>query len=310
MSHSKLIKLDAINLYYELGGNYKEVERRLGVPDSTVQRWIKQHEQAEPVVERRLNTSFMCLETKLQNGYVLVISDQHQNPRIGNSVAANGALEVAKIIKPSAVYHLGDLLDFASISTHDKLGWTDSYTVQEELDSGMDYLREMSAVTRGADRIMLQGNHDQRFNKFLSKHAPQFKGIGGFDIVDHIPSDWRYALSILLNGNTKFLHAHHGGVHAAYNNVLKGGINIVTGHTHILECKPFSDYSGTRFGIQTGTLSTIKDNPFFDYTFHTPLNWQAGFVVLRYIDGKLQYPEIAFVNQNNQCIFRGEIVYE
>lgn len=298
---------------YGTCGNAAEAARNTGTSTRTAQRWIKEFYDSKKNVVMEKSPDPVSIgnpqqNIKLKNGVVVVFSDAHIIPRAPRSTAAEALLKVLKRIKPTLVINGGDLFDFASVSKHEVSGWNERFTVKEEIDVGVEYLKDVTKATPSSRFIGLQGNHDCRFNKFLANHVPQFKGIVGFNIMDHFPTGWSYAISIMLNDNTVFVHNHHGGVHAAYNNAMKGGVSVITGHTHILEVKPITDYSGDRFGVQTGTLATIQGNPLFAYTNGTPLNWQAGFVVLTYVDGKLLYPEICHVARNGKAYFRGKEV--
>lgn len=249
------------------------------------------------------------LKMNIDDGTVVIFSDAHLHPSRGYSIAAKALIKLVEELKPYAIIDNGDLLDFSSISRHDPLGWDDSVTIADELDIGFKFLSELKEKSPSSRCISLQGNHTDRMDKFLVKHCPQFKGLKGFKYSDQLPEGWEYSLSAMINDDTIILHQFHGGVHSAYNNVVKSGLNILTGHTHILECKPFTDYKGTRYGIQTGTLADPKENPFFDYTLGTPLNWQSGFVILTFIHGKLQQPELATVNSDNNVFFRGKNIF-
>jgi hypothetical protein len=268
--------------------------------DSSKKRYGEETIEYKPPSNRQLNLN-------IQNGTIIVFSDAHIIPGENLSTAASALLKVSSMIKPNFIIDGGDTFDFSTISKHDKLGWESSFSVREEIVAGNEFLDQVRGSSPGSRFIMLGSNHDVRFNKFLAKHAPQFRGLKGFTFEDQVPN-WEHVMAIMINNNVMFLHQYHGGVHAAYNNALKGGISVITGHTHILEVKPFADYRGLRFGVQTGTLSTIKDNPLFHYTQCTPLNWTSGFAVLTFIDGELQFPEICYVNSNNKAFFRGKII--
>ena len=56
-----------------------------------------------------------------------------------------------------------------------------------------------------------------------------------------------------VNGNVVIKHRMKGGIHAAHKNTLHAGTTMVTGHLHSLKVTPFSDYNGTRWGVDTGT---------------------------------------------------------
>lgn len=261
---------------------------------------LSQEDTYHPVSNVQLNLD-------IDNGTVVVFSDAHILPHQEWSIAAQALLEVIAEINPTAIIDGGDSFDFASISKHDVLGWNPQFTVAEELVAANEFLDAVRDASKKSRYIMLESNHDVRFNKFLAKHCPQFRGLKGFNFADQVPN-WEHVFSIMINDDIIFLHQYNNGVHAAYNNAMKGGISVITGHTHILEVKPFSDYRGTRFGVQTGTLATIKNNPLFNYTGNTPLNWQSGFVVLTIKDGELQYPEICSVNKQGKAFFRGKVI--
>ncbi len=93
-------------------------------------------------------------------------------------------------------------------------------------------------------------------------------------------------------------------MHANYNNIVRGGANIYTGHLHRLQMQQFSDYRGTRFGVEGGTLAE-RDHIHFHYTEHSPVNWQEGFAVMTFA-GKEIAIELVRVCAR-QAIFRGKV---
>lgn len=132
--------------------------------------------------------------------------------------------------------------------------------------------------------------------------------VKGVDITDHFPA-WNFAWSIWLNGHTVVKHRNNQGQHAAFQNVLRGGKTIATGHTHRLQATMFSDYNGLRWGVECGTLSEIStESDKFSYGEDAPHNWSQGFVVLTFDkSGMLLEPEFCRVI-NGKPYFRGEIV--
>jgi hypothetical protein len=153
------------------------------------------------------------------------------------------------------------------------------------------------------------GNHDARFTARLAQAAPEYMRVKGADLTDHFPS-WEFCWSIFLNGHTVVKHRWHQGVHGAYQNALKGGKTIVTGHTHRLQATMWADYNGLRWGIEAGTLSELTtESDKFAYGEDAPHNWSQGFVVLTFDhNGFLLEPEFCRV-LNGTAYFRGEAVY-
>ena len=82
----------------------------------------------------------------------------------------------------------------------------------------------------------------------------------------------------------------------------------MTGHLHSLKVTPLSDYNGTRFGVDTGTLADPYGPQFTDYTEDNPTDWRSGFVVLTFRDSRLLWPEVVHVVAEGLAEFRGELL--
>ena len=94
---------------------------------------------------------------------------------------------------------------------------------------------------------------------------------------------------------------------ATWNNALKGGRNIFTGHIHRLAVTPITDWNGRRYGVDTGTLSDFgPEVNKFTYGEDNPYNWASGFAVATFDeDGMLLPPELVTVI-NNKAYWRGK----
>lgn len=239
---------------------------------------------------------------------MIVASDLHAWPG-DRSVAFDALVELIKDLKPSLIIANGDSVDMAAVSRHPPIGWQSVPTVAEELDAAKELHAELeSAAPTGTPLVWLYGNHCLRFNTRLASEAPEFKGVPGASLEDHFPA-WDFAMSMHLNKHTVVMHSWHNGVHSAYNNAVKSGVNTVTGHTHRLQAVQWSDYNGLRWGIECGTLSEFgPDQPKFHYTLDRPVNWSQGFTVLNFApNGMLLEPEFCRV-LNGQAYFRGQNV--
>jgi hypothetical protein len=105
---------------------------------------------------------------------------------------------------------------------------------------------------------------------------------------------------------TDVVHNWAGGVHAAYNNVLRSGVSYVTGHTHRNLVRPWMDRSGLRWGIETGTLAG-DGHPSSYYIAGRPVDWHPGFILLTFFEGKLLRPEHVDVFDGQRVSHRGVI---
>jgi hypothetical protein len=244
------------------------------------------------------------LNTEVKDGVVLVGSDCHYWP--GESSTAHKAfVKFIKEMRPHVVVLNGDVFDGASISRWERIGWDSRPTVKQELDICNERLVEIEDAAKGAERYWPLGNHDARFETFLAKHAPQFEGIEFFSLKDRFPK-WKPCWSLFIN-DTVIKHRFKGGIHATHNNTIWAGKSIVTGHLHSLKVTPFSDYGGTRYGVDTGTMADPNGEQFVDYTEDGPKNHRSGFAVLTYWKGKLLWPELVHVLEEGKVEFRGKV---
>jgi hypothetical protein len=239
-------------------------------------------------------------------GTAIFFSDCHWWPGISETVAYKALLEVIRQEKPKLIVGNGDLLDAARISRFGRIGWDMSPKLPDELEEVKARCAEIRHAHRGARLIRTIGNHDIRFDSWLSQKAADFEGIGGFRLSDHLP-EWQETMSLWINDNTVVKHRWHGGIHAGHNNALKSGKTMVTGHDHVLKCTPHNDYNGLRWGIQDGTLAE-PGGPQFSYAEDNPTQANSGFVVLTFDkDGSLHDPETCRV-RDGVAYFRGQRV--
>lgn len=242
----------------------------------------------------------------VQDGVVLIGSDAHYWPDIVTP-AHRALCKLSEALKPKAVILNGDVLDGASISRHPALGWEQRPSLREELATVEERLSEIRLAAKGAELYWTIGNHDARFESRLANHAPEFSGVSGFLLKDHFPH-WHFAISLWINNDVVIKHRMSGGIHATHNNALKAGKSIVTGHLHSLKIAAYTDYTGTRYGIDTGSLADPERGPQFAYSEDAPQNHRSGFVVLTFKDGRLLMPEIVRVASEDSVDFRGQLI--
>jgi len=239
----------------------------------------------------------------VKEGCVVIFSDAHFWP--GYTSNANLALlKLLPQLRPYALINNGDSFDGASISRYPRIGWDQKPTVKQEVEVNKERLSEIEAAAPNALRIWNLGNHDARFETFLAAKAPEFQGVGGFHLKDHFPS-WIPAWSTWIGDEVIVKHRMRGGMYSAANNVLRGGRSIATGHDHALWAKALTNYNGTMWGIDAGTLADVWGPQFKDYTEDNVVDWQSGFVILHFQNGRFNGPEIVHALPDGRVIFRG-----
>jgi metallophosphoesterase superfamily enzyme len=250
------------------------------------------------------------IQLGIENGVVLVFSDAHFWPGY-RSTAFNGLLWAIRELKPKAVIANGDCFDGASISRHPSIMWSHTPSVIEELkacEAAMGEIEEEAKKARyNVKLIWTLGNHDARFESRLAANAPQYEQVKGFSLKDHFPA-WQPCWSCWPTDDVVVKHRWKGGIHATHGNTSMSGKTMVTGHLHSLKVTPYTDYNGSRYGVDTGCLAEVDGPQFMDYLEDAPVNWRSGFAVLTFKDGKLLWPELVHKWAENQVEFRGQII--
>lgn len=249
------------------------------------------------------------MQRTLTDGVILVASDCHYWPGVV-TVAHQAFCALAKRLKPAMVILNGDILDGARISRHARIMWEKQPDLKDEIHAVQDRCAEIERAAAGAVFVRTIGNHDARFENYLSSRVSEFEEMTGMTLLDYLPrweAGWALHINVNTDGWTTIRHRPvSGGIHSAYNSTLKAGVHYVHGHLHKLQVTPWADYRGRRFGVDTGTMADPY-GPQFNYTEAGPVNWASGFAVLTFNEGKLREPELCVV-QNGQAWFRGEKV--
>lgn len=241
-------------------------------------------------------------------GNILIGSDIHKWPG-KPTTAERGFLKFCQMLRPKGIILNGDVLDFPQISRHPPIGWEKHPDIVDEIEAAKDYLFQLAqAVPKSTWKVWSLGNHDARFETRLATVAPQYRGIFGIHLKDHFPA-WEPCWAVEVGGAKGIIvkHRFKGGVHATYNNVKNSGRSMCTAHHHALKVTPVTDYTGTRYGIDCGTLSDPY-GPQFEYNEANPRDHRAGFVVLTFWKGRLLYPEVVSVLDDTHVVWRGDVM--
>jgi hypothetical protein len=248
---------------------------------------------------------------EIKNGVFIVASDFHYWPASKPTVAHRALVKLVKELQPNALIANGDVLDFPSISRWPASSWADwekRPKVSEEIEYAQERLFELEqASPRKCKLSWPLGNHDSRFEFNIANKAPELAKLKGVHLKDYFPA-WQPCWATWINQDIVIKHRWAGGVHDIHNNVLKSGLTMVTGHTHSLNVRRYTDYSGPRFGVNTGMVADVGAAAFVNYTEDNPQNWASGFVVFTIKDGKLCWPEIVHKWDDSHVEFRGSLI--
>lgn len=255
-----------------------------------------------PIIEKHAARA----NVNIQDGCAIVFSDAHFWS-LEPTTAYRALLKFIEELKPQLIVANGDVFDGASISRHPKIGFMEHKpNVFEELEACKVMMQGISDTAKGAFLTWTLGNHDARFECYIAANASQYEYVNGFHLKDHF-QEWTPCWATWVNGDTVIKHRWKGGIHATHNNTLGSGKTIVTGHLHSLKVTPYTDYNGTRYGVDTGTLADPDGEQFLHYTEDNPKNWRSGFAVLTYHKGRLLPPETVEVIDDGLVCFRGQV---
>jgi hypothetical protein len=247
------------------------------------------------------------LQYEVKNGTVIIGSDAHIWPG-AETLAMRAFVKFSKELEPSVVIMNGDVLDFPQVSRHPPIGHIGLPNLADEIEAAQEQLHKIElAVRRSCRLVWTLGNHDARFETRLATVAPEYAKLHGHSLKDHFPA-WSACWRCDINDDVVVKHRGKGGDHAPHNNTIKSGKTSVTGHLHSQKVSPWTDYTGTRWGVDTGCLADPNAKAFIDYTEAGPLNWRSGFCVLTFKDGQLLPPELVTVWDEKHVVFRGELI--
>ncbi len=249
------------------------------------------------------------IELTIEEGCVIIFSDAHYYPNFVSTMH-RALLALIPHLKPIAIINNGDSFDGGKISRYPRIGWDKKPTVKEELDANLERLQEIYKAGKKAgchNFIWNLGNHDARFETKLAAQASEFEGVFGFSLKDFFP-EWSPAWTTWINNDVCVTHFYHTGLHATHNNILKAQCHYISGHTHSLQVRPWTDAKGeTKWALDTGTLADALSFHNLDYQQGRHGNHRSGFGIIHFRDGKLLMPELVMKHSENSFQFRGHL---
>ena len=263
---------------------------------------LSSNEHESRKINTYLNDNRRVAIHEVQNGTIFIASDCHYWPG-EETVAHKAFVKLIKAMKPTTIVLNGDVFDGAQVSRHPPLMSLTTPTPKQEIEACQDRLSEIADASKNARKFWTFGNHDTRLFSRLAANSPELTDM--VSLFDYFPG-WHTCWRIDVNDSLVIKHRWHNGIHSTWNNALKSGRSIVTGHLHQLKVTPFSDYNGRRWGVDSGTLAEPYGDQFV-YTEMNPVNWCSGFAVITFKDGKLLPPELCEVI-DGVAYFRGKEV--
>lgn len=220
---------------------------------------------------------------------VLVLPDMHVP--LHDRKALGRVLEYAAQESLDCIIQLGDFLDCESVSSHVKgrPRQVEGQRLAEDYHFGRKVLAEMataaSVKNTTCDRVLLEGNHEHRIERYLDEH-PHLEGMieieKGLELKE---TGWKWVRchkdgELHRIGNSYYHHGLFCNQHHAKKHVDAFHVPwLFYGHTHCLQT-----FSAKRFGHENAVRATscgklCQNNPV--YMHGRPHNWTTSFTVNR-----------------------------
>ena len=170
-------------------------------------------------------------------GQWLILCDLHMPYHDEQCLKA--AIDEAKRLKVSGIILNGDTLDCMEISQHEKDRDLTRYV--SDVKMGSELLKWLRKLFPKARIVYKKGNHDDRYDRYLIKHAPALVGLPGHDFetalqVDDFGVECVADKKIIMLGKLNVIHGHEyrggGGVNPARWLYLQAGDCTIMGHLH------------------------------------------------------------------------------
>lgn len=166
---------------------------------------------------------------------VLVIPDVHIPCH--DQAAVDLAIAVGFRLRPTAIVVLGDTLDFAPLSFHQRTKKV--HSLREEVDGGRTFFRALEQI--GAQtRVFVGGNHEARLDRYIHGNAAPLADLDGFSVDELLGlsvNGWKvvaYHDGIKLGGVYYTHEVGHCGIHAVRTSGERMAQSVVIGHVHSL----------------------------------------------------------------------------
>jgi hypothetical protein len=239
---------------------------------------------------------------KMSQSRILVISDLHFPYHSVEAITL--ALKYGKEKKVNGILILGDLLDFAMISRHER-EWRQRKP-HEEFEVARQFLQVLRTEFPRAMIVFKEGNHCERWEKWLYVKAPELFGDPEYTLETRLRLG-ELKIQIVKDrrpvqiGKLTMLHGHEmpggsGGVNPARSTFLKTISSVVVGHYHRTSSHVETAFSGDVISVQSiGCLCTLtpyymrinKHNHGFAYIDHDIATGEYKMENLKIIKGKV-----------------------
>jgi len=256
---------------------------------------IKVHSQADIDNWKRIINSKRQQDKTLQRW--LVVSDVHRP--FHNQTLWNKLLQLINDMGTGlhGIVLAGDYLDLYTLGSYnnESLANLSGLTLQDEYIDGLNGIDEINSAFKGAKKLFLFGNHEDRYFRHIKEKDNAKYGGALINPVEALylhergwitKTDWQSDY-FTLGKHLDIVHGIYTSIHAAKAHLDKTQHSVMFGHTHRVQCY----HTGNKAAFNIGGLYDIKSKVFnYMQRFQREM-WANGFALVNITDNGDFYVE-------------------
>ena len=256
---------------------------------------IKVYSQSDIENWKRIINAKRTQDKSLQRW--IVISDVHRP--FHNQTLWNKLLQLINDMGSSlyGIVIAGDYLDLYTLGSYnnESLANLSNITLQDEYIDGLQGIDEINSAFKGAKKLFLFGNHEDRYFRHIKEKDNAKYGGALINPVEALylhergwitKTDWQSDY-FTLGKHLDIVHGVYTSIHAAKAHLDKTQHSVMFGHTHRVQCF----HQGNRAAFNIGGLYDIKSKGFnYMPRFQRQL-WANGFALVNVTDNGDFYVE-------------------
>jgi predicted phosphodiesterase len=218
---------------------------------------------------------------ELKDDRYMILSDIHLPYH--SEIALEAAFEYGIKKGINNIILNGDCLDFYQLSRFERN--PDYRRFSEELETWHEFIKSLKSVFKG-NIVYKEGNHEERFGKFITAKAPELYGVNDFTLpqllrLDQYGVEWVSEKRPMYFGDLTVLHGHEysfgvfSPVNVARGLFLRAKTSSICGHHHQTSQHQERDLRGNEvITYSVGCLCEL--NPAY-----MPINkWNYGMAII------------------------------
>jgi metallophosphoesterase superfamily enzyme len=240
---------------------------------------------------------------KIPNSYNMIVWGDVHFP-YQDDKALDILYQITEEVKPEVLVCLGDVFDFAMLSSHREPELEDDIDFQTTLNLGAQHLAKMVELAEPSEAYFIQGNHEDRWDRLLLetrrdvrmrqlmripsiRKSLTFSEVVGFEKLGYKYTGYTSTTAgqhqaEIFNGRMVIVHGDISNKWACRTMLDRYGTSVIFGHSHRIQNFTRRDLKGQESAWNIGCLCLLDQH----YTKFT--DWGHAFAVVTWskVDGQ------------------------